>query len=159
MNIDRAQFQNILQAAYTRFEPGHRTDGTLTPSDAELVVAIAQHAVAADRVEDPDEQALFDQLAAHVYAAAKLATTPPTLAPLDDEEQRIEQLRTHAAQLQGKGAGALAYALAYILTIADLELNPDEMDTVEILREGLGLDQGAADDLVATVSELITPPE
>lgn len=159
MNIDRAQFLNILKAAYERFEPGHRTDGTLTAADAELVVAVAQHAVAADLVEDPDERALFDQLAGHVYAAAKLQTTPPTLAPLEDEEQRIEQLRTHAMQLRGKGAAGLAYALAYILTIADLELNPDEMDVVEVLRQGLELDQEKADDLVATVSEIITPPE
>ncbi len=155
MNISRDQFQKILDAVGVK---------DLTPADAELVVGVALLAVAADRVEDPDERVLFDQLAGYVYASANLVTTPPSLGYLakDDDrqaEERLEQLRTNAMQLGRRPAGALAYALAYILTIADLEVAPDEMEAVDILREALELDEDTADDLVTTVSELITPAE
>jgi hypothetical protein len=153
MNIDRGLFQKILDAVGVK---------ELTPADAELVVSVALLAVAADRREDPDERALFDQLAEHVYATAKIVTTPPTLGYLakdDDEEaeQRLEQLRTNAMQLDRRPAGALSYALAYILTIADCDVAHDEMESVDVLRDALGLDEDTADDLVATVSEIITP--
>jgi len=74
-----------------RDQPAH---GKLSAADAELVVAIAQLAVAADRVDDPDEQALFQQLAGHIYEHANVKTTPPTLGPVEDAEARIDHLRT-----------------------------------------------------------------
>ena len=160
MNIDAAQFTKIVDTVYERFAPGYRdSGGGLTPAEAELVVAIAQLAVVADRVEDRDELALFDQLAGHVYAHARIATTPPTLEPVEDDDQRLDQLRTHAAQLQGKAAGALAYSIAYILTISDMDLDPDEGEILDVLREALGLDEEQADDLLPAVSELLAPEE
>ncbi len=168
MQIDAAQFTKIMYAVYERFEPastevGYRENGKergkLTAPEAELVVAIAQLAVAADRVEDADERALFEQLAAHIYVHANVATTPPTLGPVEDGERRIDHLKSHAMQLQGKPSAALAYAVAYILAISDMDLDPDEGLMLEILREALGLDEEKADDLLPIVSELITPPE
>lgn len=154
MNIDAAQFSKIVQASYAG-----APDAKLTPAQAELVIAIAQLAVAADRVEDPDEQALFGSLAEKVYGEAKLKTTAPTLGPVDDEEQRIEHLQSHAAQLRGTPAAALAYSVAYVLTIADLDLAPEEGELLELLGEALGLNDEQADDLIATISEAITPEE
>ena len=173
MQIDAAQFTKIMYAVYERFQPappdGAKAEVThpdnshphskLTPADAELVVAIAQLAVAADRVDDPDEQALFQQLAGHIYEHANVKTTPPTLGPVEDAEARIDHLRTHAAQLQGKASAALAYSVAYILAISDMDLDPEEGELLDILRDALGLDEEKADDLLPIVSELITPPE
>ena len=168
MQIDSAQFTKIMYAVYERFEPaktevGYRENsaerGKLTAPEAELVVAIAQLAVAADRVEDPDECALFDQLAGHIYQHANVATTPPTLGPVEDPERRLDHLRSHATQLQGKASAALAYSVAYILAISDLDLSPDEGEMLEVLREALGLDEEKAEDLLPVVSELITPRE
>ena len=157
MNIDVGHFAQIVQVATAGVAPEHQAP--ISPPEAELIVAIAQLAVAADRIQRGDERSLFDTLAHHVYAHAKLATTPPTYAPLDDDDQRIDHLRTHAAQLHGKPAGALAYAIAYILTIADLDLAPAEGDFIEILREALALDEDKSDELIAAVSEIITPAE
>lgn len=154
MNIDAAQFAKIVQAAFA-----DAPDTELTPAHAELVIAIAQLAVAADRVEDPDEQALFDALADHVYALASLKTSAPTLAPVDDDEQRVEHLQSHAAQLRGTPGAALAYCVAYALTIADLDLAPEEGDLLELLGEALGLSPERADDLAAAVGAAVTPAE
>jgi len=183
MQIDAAQFTKIMYAVYERFEPkaepapapapddkevGYRENSyvepppapsKLSPADAELVVAIMQLAVAADRVEDPDESALFDQLAGHIYHHANVNTTPPHLGPVEDAERRLDHLRSHAAQLQGKASAALAYAVAYILAISDMDLDPDESEMLGVLCEALGLDGEKADDLLPIVSELITPPE
>jgi tellurite resistance protein len=168
MQIDAAQFTKIMYAVYERFEPkssevGYRETGApaskLTAPEAELVVAIAQLAVAADRVEDPDESALFNQLAGHIYQHANVKTTPPTLGPVEDADQRLDHLRSHAAQLQGKASAALAYAVAYILAISDMDLDPDEGEMLDVLCEALGLDEEKADDLLPVVSELLTPVE
>ncbi len=186
MQIDAAQFTKIMYAVYERFEPkaatkaeppkpestdkevGYRENGyvepplthsKLSPADAEVIVAIMQLAVAADRVEDPDERALFDQLAGHIYHHANVKTTPPHLGPVEDAERRIDHLRSHAAQLHGKASAALAYAVSYILAISDMDLDPDESEMLGVLCEALGLDGEKADDLLPVVSELITPPE
>ena len=168
MQIDSAQFTKMMYAIYERFEPGktevgYRENsaerGKLTAPEAELVIAIAQLAVAADRVEDPDEQALFHQLVGHIYEHANIATSPPTLGPVEDAERRLDHLRSHATQLQGKPSAALAYSVAYILAISDMDLSPDEGEMLEHLREALALDEEKAEDLLPVVSELITPPE
>ena len=167
MQIDAAQFTKMMYAIYERFEPGKAEvgyrdtpdRGKLTAAEAELVIAIAQLAVAADRVEDPDEKALFHQLAGHIYEHASVSTTPPSLGPVEDAERRLDHLRSHAAQLKGKPSAALAYSVAYILAISDMDLDPDEGLMLEILREALALDEAKADELLPVVSELITPPE
>ena len=153
MNIDAAQFEQIATTVY------EGKDAALTPAEAELVVAICQLAVAADDVENEDEAALFDSIAARVYKHAKLATTPPAFQPIDDDEQRRDLIKSHAAQLAGKPSAELAYALAYILAISDLDLAPEEAEFIEDLGDALGLEPDRADDLIVAVTEIITPPE
>lgn len=153
MNIDAAQYKQIATIVY------EGKDGGPSAGEAELVVAICQLAVAADKVDDPDEAALFDSIATHVYAHAKLSTTPPTFHPLDDPEQRRDMIRSTAAQLAGKPSAGLAYSLAYILAISDLDLAPEEGELLEDLGEALGLDADRADDLIVSVTEIITPAE
>jgi hypothetical protein len=154
VKIDAAQYQQIAKTVYEGQEAGGPT-----AAEAELVVAICQLAVAADDVEDAIEAELFDSIASHVYGHAKLATTPPTFHPLDDPEQRRDLIKSHAAQLAGKPAAGLAYALAYILAISDLELAPEEGEFIEDLGDALELEPDRADDLIVTVTEIITPDE
>lgn len=154
MNIDAAQYTQIAAAVYSE-----GNQGAPTPAEAELVVAICQLAVAADGVEDPEEAELFETLAAQVYAHANAATTPPTFRPLDDPEQRRDLINSHAAQLAGKPSAALAYALAYILAIADLDLAPEEGEFIEELGDALGIDPDRADELIVSITEIITPDE
>ena len=153
MNIDAAQYKQIAAIVYEGKDAGP------SAAEAELVVAICQLAVAADEVEDADEATLFESIAAQVYAHAKVATTPPAFQPFDDAEQRRDLIKSHAAQLAGKPAAALAYALAYILAISDLDLAPEEGEFIEDLGDALGLEGDRADDLIVAVTEIITPAE
>ena len=153
MNIDAAQYKQIASAVYDG------KDGAPTPAEAELVVAICQLAVAADDVADPDEAVLFETIAAHVYAHANVVTTAPTFQPLDDPEQRRDLIKSHAAQLAGKPSASLAYALAYILAIADLDLAPEESEFIEDLGDTLGIDPDRADELIVSITDIITPDE
>ncbi len=153
MNIDAAQYQQIAAIVYEGKEGGP------TPAEAELVVSICQLAVAADAVEDADEAALFESIAVHVYAHAKLATTPPTYHPLEDDEQRGDLIKSSAAQLAGTKSASLAYALAYILAISDLDLAPEEGELLDDLVDALGIDPDRADELIVAVTEIITPDE
>ena len=157
MNIDASQYQKIVEAAFGA--PADNSAHELAPAEAELIVAIAQLAVAADRVDDPDERALFETICGLLYKHANVETTAPTLAPLDDDEQRIDHMKSHAAQLVGKPAAGLAFAVAYVLVIADMQLAPEEGALLEALREALGIDEARAEDLSGAVGEAITPPE
>ncbi|MFN0249962.1 MAG: hypothetical protein ACKV2T_23970 [Kofleriaceae bacterium] len=181
MNIDASQYTRIVEAAFRGAgttervatpveqtegaayrEPGIELRETYTPQallagEAELVIAIAQLAIAADRVDDPDEQRLFQEIAAHVYRHANVETTAPTLAPVTDDEQRIDHLRSHAAQLAGKPSASLAFALAYALVISDMDIAPEEGLMLETLREALGLDEDRANDLSSAVGMAVTP--
>lgn len=160
MNIGAAQYQKIVEAAFRGAAVADTyTPETLPAADAELIVAIAQLAVAADRRDDPDERSLLDALVAQVYAHANVSTSAPTLPPIDDDEQRVEHLRSHAAQLAGKPSAGLAFAIAYALTIADMDLAPEEGDLLDALREALGLDDERAEDLSAAVGMAVTPEE
>lgn len=153
MNISAAQYQQIVSLVYPA------TDAGPSPAEAELIVAICQLAVAADDEEGEDETVLFDQVAALVYAHAKLQTSPPAFQPFTDPDQRLDLIKSHAAQLAGKPAAGLAYVLAYVLTIADLELAPAEGEFIDDLGEALGLDSDRADALITATTELLTPAE
>lgn len=151
MNVDASQYKAIVAAT--------KAGDSLPANEAELIIAIAQLAVAADRIDDADERQLFADLAGHVYKHAKLSTTVPELGPVDDDDAREDHLRSHAGQLVGKPSAALAFAIAYILVISDLELAPEESDLLDVLREALGIDEDTAGELSATVAEAITPAE
>jgi len=181
VNIGAEQYKKIVQAAFGGLgttepvvEPVEPTEGAayraagavrrevytpeaLPPQDAELIIAIAQLAIAADRVDDPDERRMFDELAAHIYRHANVSTSAPSLAPVDDDEQRIDHIRSHAAQLAGKPSASLAFAIAYALMIADMDLAPEEGTLLETLREALGLSEDRAEDLSAAVGMAVTP--
>lgn len=154
MNIDAEQYKQIASIVYYDGK-----EGAPTPAEAELVVAICQLAVAADGVEDADEANLFESIAAQVYAHAGAATTPPTFQPLDDAEQRRDLVKSHAAQLAGKPSASLAYALAYILAISDLDLAPEEGDFIDELADALEIDPDKADELIVAITDVITPDE
>jgi hypothetical protein len=181
VNIDARQYLKIVEAAFLGsgtteavVEAVEPTDGAayreagavrreayspdaLPPGEAELVIAIAQLAIAADRYDDPDEKRFFEEVAAHVYRHANVETTAPTLAAITDDEQRIEHLRSHAAQLAGKPSASLAFALAYALVISDMDIAPEEGVMLDTLREALGLSEDRANDLSSAVGMAVTP--
>lgn len=147
MSIDASRFSDAIRSIHT---------GTLSEADAETIVALAQLAVDADGREDADEIATFFAIGKAVYAYAGINDTPtPTFAADEDDDERLASL---AKQLTTPAAKELAYAVAFVMAVSDIDLAPEEGAMVEALREALGLDEDRAADLAATVSAAITPP-
>ncbi|MBL0214134.1 MAG: hypothetical protein IPQ07_09625 [Myxococcales bacterium] len=147
MSIDASRFSDAIRTIHT---------GTLSEADAETIVALAQLAVDADGREDPDEIATFFAIGKAVYAHAGINDAPtPTFAADEDDDERLQSL---ANQLTSPAAKELAYAVAFVMAVADIDLAPEEGAMVEALREALGIDEDRAGDLAATVSAAITPP-
>src|SRR5687767_10017980 len=114
MRNDAAQ----LRAALRTVHPG-----TLSPADAETIIALAQMSVDADGHEDADEIQMFFALGKAVFELAGLTDTPtPTFADEDDEE-RIQSLAT---SLQSSESRDLAYAVAHLLSVVDVQIAPEE---------------------------------
>src|SRR5512138_1537557 len=113
MHIDEAQLPAVVRALH---------QGALSVGDAETVVALAQLAVDADGREDPDEIAMFFAFGKSVLALAGVTETPTPTVSGDDEDERLADL---AGQLSTPGARELAYAMAYVLTIADYQAAPE----------------------------------
>ncbi len=147
MSIDASRFSDAIRTIHT---------GTLSEKDAETIVALAQLAVDADGREDPDEIATFFAIGKAVYAHAEIADAPtPTFAADEDDDERLQSL---ANQLTSPSAKELAYAVAFVMAVSDIDLAPEEGAMVEALREALGIDEDRAADLAATISAAITPP-
>lgn len=131
--------------------------GALSEGDAETVCAIAQLTVDADGREDAEEIKKFFALGKAVMAHAGFAETPtPTFADHDEDDERLRAL---AAKLSTPAAKELGYAVAFLMAVADTDLAPEEAALVEALRDALGLSEDRADEIAATVSAAITPPE
>lgn len=129
--------------------------GALSEPDAETIVAIAQLAVDADGREDAEEIKNFFALGKAIYGHAGLDASTPTFA---GDEEDDERLRTLVGQLSTPAAKELAYAVGFMMAIADVDLAPEEGALVETLRDLLGMTQDRADEIAATVSAAITPP-
>jgi len=152
MELDATTFDTIATHLLPR---GAR----LTPDEATAIAQLAELATDVDFDEMSSELALRRQIQGHVCRLAGISpdrVPPPTPLPLDDEERRAWIARL-APQITTPGAGALAYVLVYLCTVGDLALEPVETSFVDELEEALGLDHERASDLVARVTEMITP--
>ena len=130
--------------------------GKLSESDADTILEIAQLVVDADGREDPDEIAMFFAVGKAVYGIAGIADAPtPTFAADEEDDARLVAL---AGKLATQAGGELAYAVAYLLTVADVELAPAESALVEKLRTALAMTEERAAEVAATISAAITPP-
>jgi hypothetical protein len=127
----------------------------LAEADAATVVEIAQLAVDADGREDAEEIKNFFAMGKAIYGHAGLETSTPTFIG-DDEDD--EHLRNLAGKLSTPAAKELAYAVAFMMAISDIDLAPEEGALVDALRDALGLTEERADEIAATVSAAITPP-
>ncbi len=147
MSIDAARFREAIRAIHP---------GPLAESDAEAIVAVAQLCVDADGREDADEIASFFTVGKAVYELAGLHDAPtPTFAADEEDAERLTSL---ANQLATPVAKELAYAVAFVMAVADIDLAPEEGALVEALGLALGLTEDRAAELAATVSAAITPP-
>lgn len=148
MTIDAAQLQSALRKVHP---------GALSRTDAETIVELAQMSVDADGQEDADEIKMFFTVGKAVFALAGLTETPdPTFDADENMETRLDSL---AGSLATKEARELAYAVAHMLTVIDVQIAPEEDAFLENLRGALGLGDDRADELAAEISAAITPAD
>ena len=128
--------------------------GKLSTEDAETIVELAQMSVDADGQEDADEIRMFFALGKAVFELAGLRDTPTPTFMDDDDEHRITTLAGKLSSVQSK---ELAYAVAHLLTVVDVQIAPEEDDFLQQLREALGVADERADELAADLGSAITP--
>ena len=148
MKIDAGRFRDTLRSVHP---------GTLSADDAETIVALAQMSVDADGQEDADEIAMFFSLGKAVYELAGLTDTPtPTFAVDEDDADRVVSLATKLSSPQSR---ELAYAVAHVLSIVDVQIAPEEDEFLESLRTALAIGEDRADELAAQMGAAITPAD
>jgi len=148
MTIDPAQLTTALRTIHP---------GTLSGGDAETIVALAQLAVDADGQEDADEIKMFFALGKSVFELAGLKDTPtPTFAADEEDDERLKSL---ASTLSTPQSRELAYTACHLLTVIDVQIQPEEDNFLVALREALQIAEERADELAATAAEAITPKE
>jgi hypothetical protein len=150
MQLDSTAFRSIVGVV-----PGDR----LLAADARTIVQIAELAAGVDLDDDADERILLEAVGQHVCASAGIARdSVPVVSPLPlDHEDRMAWICALATQLTTTGARELAYVIAYLLTASDLELAPVESTFLGELREALSIPEERASELLATVTEIVTP--
>jgi hypothetical protein len=147
MSIDPGRFREAIRTIHA---------GKLAEADAETIVAIAQMTVDADGREDPDEIQTFFAMGKALYELAGINDTPtPTFAGDEEDDERLRGL---ANKLGTPAAKDLAYAVAFVMSVSDIDLAPEEGALVEKLQAALAIDEDRAGELASTISSAITPP-
>jgi hypothetical protein len=126
---------------------------------ATTILEFAQLAAGVDRDDDPRETAVLQTLAQRFAPA--IGAKPDDVAPIPpvpDEDARTQWLNALASQLPTPGARELAYLLAFLVSVADLELTAVERRALEELQRVLGVDHARAAELVVLVTEAVASP-
>ena len=149
--LDTLTFGRLLDIAMIGSSP--------SPTETRAILQIAQLAAGVDLDDDDDEHGLLGAL---TYRLCTLAEIPlssvPVLSPLPiDAEERNAVISSLANRVVTTGGRELAFIVAYLLIVSDLELAPVETDLLEGLQRALWIDRDRAAELLAEVSELVTP--
>ncbi len=156
MHVHPDAFRAIVKQTLGR-EQGYRDNAALSSADAAALVGVAYLALDADDREDPDELAVVDEISQQVCALANTAVVAPGVRATDDLE-RLEKIRELGGQLSSQQTRELGYALAYAVSISDLDLAPAESELLADLAVALGIADDRAAELAAKVAEAVTPP-
>ena len=91
---------------------------------------------------------------------AARAGTPLAVARVyaNDDYERLEKIREIGAQLTTPQTRELAYAIAYAVTISDLELAPAETEFLADLAVAVGITDDRSGELAVAVAQAVTPP-
>jgi len=153
IEIDDAKFQQILDIAV-----GNQR---IKPEEIRAVVHLAQLAAWIDLEDDPAERALVRALTYRLCTWGDLAMTGiPPLSPVPlDAEERAARIAMLAHQLDTRAARELAFVLAYLVIVVDLELAPVEGDLLEQLQHALAIPPARAGELIDAIAWIVTPIE
>jgi hypothetical protein len=149
--LDTLTFGRLLDIAMIGSSP--------SPTETRAILQIAQLAAGVDLDDDTAEHGLLGALMYRLCALAEIPiSSVPVLSPLPiDAEERNALISSLANRVVTTGGRELAFTVAYLMIIADLELAPVETELLEGLRRALWIDRGRAAELLAEVSELVTP--
>jgi hypothetical protein len=130
-----------------------------SPTEARAILQIAQLAAGVDLDDDDDERGLLGTLRRQVCVLADIPVSSiPVLSPLPgDAEERTAIVRALASRVVTTAGRELAFVVAYLLAIVDLELAPVEVELLEELRRALWIEPGRAAELLVEASEIVTP--
>lgn len=115
--VDQTRLRRIAEAVLAGKD--------LSRTEAVRILSIAQLAAGIEPEADPAEHAALQAVAQQV--GARVGMKPGELLPipwLPDEETRRAAIEALAAQLETRAARELAYALAFVVSVADMELTP-----------------------------------
>jgi tellurite resistance protein len=131
----------------------------LSAAEVTAVLQLGWLVAELDFHEDGDEIAVWRSIARRLEmtsGGSPAPVAPVSPLPLDDEERsaRIHEL---SAKLSTRSARELAYAVAYLVAVADVELGPVEQSFLDHLRRALGIEEERAAYLVATAARIVTP--
>ena len=132
---------------------------SLTVEQATAIVGLGRLAVDADRTVDGDELDLYDDIADLVCEMAPGAD-PDEIVEAEDrkprgDDDRKSRLASGAAQLGSSQVKELAYAVAYLITIADLAIQPDEDAYLSALQDALAISDDRQTEIAAAVGDAI----
>ena len=149
--IDDAKFQQILDVTLGG-QP-------ITPPELCTLLQVIQLAAEVDLDEDPAELTLLRSLTERLCTATGIALDRfPLLSPIPtDDEERAAQLAVLVPRLPTTGTRDLAFALAYLMIVADLELAPVEDALLHQLRRALTIPPERASRLLTTIGRIVTP--
>lgn len=153
IDLDDAKFRQILDVTVG--------PQALAPRDIPAVVELVQLAAAIDLDDEPGEQTVLQALTARLCAVAGL---PPDAVPRlsripTDDEERAARLAALVPRLTTTGARDLAFALSYLVIVADLELGPVESSLLQQLQRTLGIPADRAGEVVAAAAAIVTPDD
>ena len=131
-------------------------DASLERPEAETILQIVQVAAGTEPDPDPTKRGVLQAIGQHVCAL--VGTKPGELRPVPrqtEQEARDAWLRALGGELESTAVRELAYTLAFLATIADLDLTAAETSSLEELQRALRIDHQRATDLVVFSTELV----
>lgn len=148
--IDEAKLRELVAATL-----GDR----IGVSEIRAAVEAAQLAASIDLDDTSEEQGLLRILIARLcgIAGVDAAVVSPLARVPTDPEERASLLAAMRQRMTSPGTRELAFALAYLVIVADLELAPIEMDLLDAMQHDLGIARERAAQLVELASVLVTP--
>jgi hypothetical protein len=151
IKIDDAKFQQILNVTVG--------DQPISHQEIRAVIQFVQLAASIDLDDDPGERRLVHVLMHRLCAWGGFAVdSVPPLSPVPtDDEERAARIAGLTPLLITHGARDLAFVLAYLVIIVDLELAPIESALLEQLQHELAIPNARAGDLIDAIARIVTP--
>ncbi|HEX7703086.1 MAG TPA: hypothetical protein VF403_20250 [Kofleriaceae bacterium] len=132
----------------------------LSATEAQAIVGLARLAIDADRTVDGDELDLYDDLADLICELAGADADADEIVETEDrkprgDDDRVARIADGAGKLTTTSVRELGYAVAFMLTIADLAIQPDEDAYLAQLQDALVISDDRQAEIAATVSDAI----